>query len=263
LINSQVILFFIHLFLKNAGKLCDKKKMKIFILILFFTPKIWAQENQLKGSTEASSVVISGNTENESYSLKTDNSYSLSELNIIKLFGKYVRSVADGSESAKSWEAGTRYERVFTEDRFSGYLQHKAEHDPYNGVFIQRDSSDIGAKYNLTKTNTLNWFVELGYQYSNTYLLMQTPRKTASFIRAYTEVKYVLTETTTSQIWYEHLAPLKKSDKLRSNAEISLSVTISKLLSLKSAFLLNHNEANVAPSKKDTTTWTTALVANY
>ncbi len=239
--------------------------MKTILLFATFllSTAVLAQETKFSGSAEASAVVISGNASNETYSAKTENTYAVSEFDLAKIFGKYVRSTSGGTESTKAWDAGLRYERIFTKDLLSAFLQHRAEHDPYNGVFIQRDSTDIGLKYTFIKTDSLNWFSELGYQNATTYVGGAVDKTNGGFIRAYTEADYKISASTSTRLWVEHLSPLKTEDKSRTNAEVSLSVAMTDIFSLKTSFLINHNEAAVSPLKKDTTTWTTALVAKY
>ncbi|MBC7741532.1 MAG: DUF481 domain-containing protein [Bdellovibrionaceae bacterium] len=88
-------------------------------LISLFTILAHAEVEPFKGESEASAIVISGNTNTESYSAKTSNTYAVSEMDLAKFFGKYVRSITGGNENAKAWEAGLRYERIFTKDLFS------------------------------------------------------------------------------------------------------------------------------------------------
>jgi hypothetical protein len=59
------------------------------------------------------------------------------------------------------------------------------------------------------------------------------------------------------------MAPLKSSDFSRTNAELSVTATLTDILSLKMAYLINHNEAAVSPFKKDSTSYTTSLIAKY
>lgn len=239
-------------------------------LVLILTCTVRAQVAQVEapetahrwnGETEASSVVISGNTNSETYGAKTANVYTLSETDLARVFGKYLRSTAGGTETNKVWEAGLRYEKIFEKDLWSGFVQHKAEHDPYNGIFVQRDSSDIGVKYYFTKTEQLDWFGELGYRYSKVYDGAMVD--TASYGRIYTQAGYKLTPTADVKLWLEYLPNLTRSHENLANAELSLSVMISDMFSLKTAYLVNYNEALLAPLKKTSTTWTTALVAKY
>ena len=219
------------------------------------------EESKFKGESEASTVVVSGNTNSETYGAKTKNTYTFSDLDAVSVFGKLLKTKTAGVETASAWEAGARYERTFTKDMLSGFLQHKAEHDPYNGVFIQRDSTDLGLKYILTKSDNFNWLAEAGLRSSKVYT--GPTNETLSFARFYTEMIYKISPTSSTKFWAELLPNFVRPDEYQYNAELSLSVTISTMFSLKSALLLNHNHAILDPNKKDTTTWTTALVATY
>jgi putative salt-induced outer membrane protein len=240
--------------------------MKVLFIMLMLSFSAHAQEapateKKFKGESEASTVVVSGNTNSETYGAKTKNTYSFSELDAVSIFGKLLKTKTAGVETASAWEFGARYERTFTKDILSGFLQHKAEHDPYNGVFIQRDSTDLGLKYILTKSDDFNWLAEAGLRSSKVYT--GATNETLSFARLYTEMVYKISATSSTKFWAELLPNFKRPDEYQYNAELSLSVTISTMFSLKTAILLNHNHAILEPQKKDTTTWTTALVASY
>lgn len=240
--------------------------MKAAILILLLTISAHAQETapvekKFKGESEASTVVVSGNTNSETYGAKTKNTYTFSELDAVSIFGKLLKTKTAGVETASAWEFGARYERAFTKDVLSAFIQHKAEHDPYNGVFIQRDSTDLGLKYILAKSDDFNWLAEAGVRSSKVYT--GPTNETLSFGRAYTEMIYKISPTSSTKFWAELLPNFTRPDEYQYNAELSLSVTISTMFSLKTALLLNHNHAILDPQKKDTTTWTTALVATY
>lgn len=218
-------------------------------------------EKKFKGESEASTIVVSGNTNSETYGAKTKNTYTFSDLDSVTIFGKLLKTKTAGVETASAWEFGARYERIFTKDVLSGFLQHKAEHDPYNGVFIQRDSTDLGLKYIIDNTDAFNWFTEFGLRSSKVYT--GPTNETLAFGRIYSEMVYKISPTSRTKFWAELLPNFTRPDEYQYNAELSLSVTISTMFSLKTALLLNHNHAILDPQKKDTTTWTTALVATY
>ena len=115
----------------------------------------------------------------------------------------------------------------------------------------------------ITKTEILNWFAEFGYRYSSTLPVVTNTRTTANFLRLYTEVEYKLSLSTTAKLALEHLPNLTKTSESQSNAEISVNVAMTDIFSLKTGYLVNRNEATLPPGKKDTSTWTTALVAKY
>ncbi len=73
----------------------------------------------------------------------------------------------------------------------------------------------------------------------------------------------ILSSTSKTKLWIEHLPNCKKADEYQTNAEISLSASLSTIFSLKMAYLWSRDAAKKSPLKDTTTTWTTALVANY
>ncbi len=245
----------------------------IACLISLAATQVSAQDAVTKsfdGESEASVVIIDGLSKSETYGGKTKNNYKLTDTDIMTIFGKYIKTstqltgAASKSETARNWEAGLRYEKVFVTDSLSGFLQHKAESDPYNGIYIQRDSTDLGAKYYLTKSDTLTSLLEAGVRYAT-----QNPAfidvdgkesKSTTAARLYSETSGKFNESTSGKFWVEYVPNFKSSDFSYSTAEASLTVAMSSLLSLKTAYNVYHRE--IGP-KKDTTTFTTALVAKY
>ena len=229
-----------------------------------------AARESFDGESEASVVIIDGLSKSETYGGKSKNNYKLTDTDIVSIFGKYIKTstqlsgAASKSETARNWEAGMRYEKIFTVDQFSGFLQHKAESDPYNGIFTQRDSTDLGGKYFITKSDTLAWFTEAGVRYST-----QNPAfidvngkesKSTTAGRLYSETSGKFNDSTSGKFWIEYVPNFKSSDFSYYTTEASLTVAMSSILSLKTAYNLYHREIG---NKKDTTTFTTALVAKY
>ena len=69
--------------------------MKKIMLFLFMAGYSFAQADQAattyKGESEASSVVVSGNSTTESYNAKTKNTYQFTELDLVTGFGSYLQ----------------------------------------------------------------------------------------------------------------------------------------------------------------------------
>ena len=164
-------------------------KLLISLAVVLALPMLsLAQDKPFQSESEAGAVVVSGNSTSESYAVKTNNTYTVDK-DLYKAIGRYLRTTANGIESARSWEAGARYERSLT-DYFSGFLGHKAESDVYSG-YIQRDSDDLGVKYFINKSDDLTWIAELGYRYSSTYQATGV-KSYDSYGRLYTEIKKTL-----------------------------------------------------------------------
>lgn len=245
--------------------------MKILLALLTaisITKAFAADAVGFSGESEASVVIIDGLSKSETWGAKTKNTYTLENADKVSIFGKYLRTAtqasgaATESETALNWEAGARYEKVFTE-HLNGFAQHKAEADPYNGIFTQRDSTDLGAKYFFTKSDITTLFTELGVRYSTQnpdFIVDGEPKKSTTAGRVYVEGSHKFNEATAGKLWVEYVPNLDDADLNYTKAEASLSVAMNSTLSLKTAYEIYHRE--VGP-KKDTSTWTTALVARY
>jgi putative salt-induced outer membrane protein len=247
------------------------KQLLIVVAFAATTAQAQTVQSPFKGESEASAIVVSGNVDTETYGAKTKNMWLFSENDLALIFGSYLQSKSAGTETAKAWTAGLRYDHTFIKDELTGFVQHMAEHDPYNGVFIQRNSSDIGAKYYFVKNDNLMWLGEFGYRYSSIYQGVRPNAAGVSvvedynvnYLRGFTEVSNKFNAAVSGKLWFEYLSDLEHSDRSLWNTEASVSVVMTSILSLKTAYLVNHNEGAISPLKKDTTTWTTALVANY
>lgn len=214
---------------------------------------------QFKGEAEAGAVVVSGNTESESYSFKTKNTYTL-EADSMTIAGRYLQTQANGVESARNWEAGLRYDRLLTET-VSVYLGQKAESDTFAG-FVQRDSTDLGAKYTLLNDESYKWFFEAGYRYTKTHFTTGNPNH-SNFARLYTEFVRTLSKELAFKYWLEYLPNFTESEAYLANTEASLNVMLSQTFSLKISYLLKYQNIGPVGGQRVDTTYTTSLVANF
>lgn len=240
------------------------KLIQAIAAVLMMTSAAYAQETEnivFKGESEATAVLVTGNVDTQTYGAKTSNTWNVTANDAAILFGSYLKAKTEDATTANASAVGLRYERVLLTDELSAYVQAKYDEDPINGVFDARESYDIGAKYFFIKSDSLTWLAELGYRYSKTSNF--SVQSFDQFARGYTEVSSKFNENVSGKLWFEYLNNFEDVDKNQWNAEASLSVAMTKILSLKTAYLINHNEAMVSPLKKDTSTWTTAIVAKY
>lgn len=237
----------------------------VLVLAMVATSTTFAADTVFKGESEATMTIVNGNSESTTVGAKTKNVWSFTELDSATLTGKYLNTKSNGVESAKNWGLALRYDHAIIKDTFTLFVQQMAEHDPYNGVFVQRDSTDLGAHYVIMKDDNFTWLAELGYRYTDTYAgIINGDRVKGNFVRAYTEASDKFNSSISGKIWFEYLSSLDTSKAPnRWNAEASLSMALTDILQLKAAYLVNHTDDVVAPAKADTTTWTTSLVANY
>lgn len=235
-------------------------RLLLLIATSFLTINAFAE---FKGEAEAGAVIVSGNSESESYSFKTKNSYT-QEKNSYSILGRYLQTTANGVESARNWDAGVRYDRAISES-LAGYLGQKAESDSFAG-FTQRDSTDLGGKYSIFNDDEYKWFVEAGYRYTRT-LFIGKDNASDNFGRVYTEFQRIMSKELSFKYWLEYLPNFTESDAFLANTEASLNVMLSQMFSLKISYLLKYQ--NVAPvlnnvkGEKIDTSYTTSLVANF
>ena len=234
---------------------------QMLILAILATGVVQAADETFKGESEASAIVVSGNLNSQTIGAKTKNTWAFTENDAAIAFGNYIdgkSETATGPDAlTKSWTAGLRYERVITKDEFSVFAQHMAEADPYNGIFVQRNSTDLGAKYSIIKSDSLNWSAELGYRYSDIYKGIRKVNNatvedtySTNYVRAYTEISDKFNANVSGKVWFEYLQDTKESDQSLWNAEASLSVVMTSMFSLKTAYLNKHNEGTPSPGKK-------------
>lgn len=236
-------------------------KTVLFILSgsLFFFSFMTANAAPLAGEGEAGAVIISGNNNSQSYLAKAKLVYTW-EKNIYTSFGRYLKADSNGVESARNWELGLRYERTLNED-LSAFIGHKAESDVFNG-YIQRDSSDLGFKYFLVKSEDKNWFVEAGYRYQKT-LPTQGAISHDSLGRLYTEFNKILDSTLSFKYWAEYLPNFTDKEAYLLNTEPSLNIMLNTRFSLKMAYLVQYQNRPPADGKHTTTTSTLNLVGKF
>lgn len=213
----------------------------------------------LVGEAEAGAILSSGNSDSESYAAKIKTVYT-QDKNVYTGFGHYIKTQANGTESARNWDAGLRYERDFT-DYLGAFAGQKIESDFYAG-YLQRDSSDLGLKYFLIKTDDMKWTAEAGYRYSKT----QPASGSVSFdnyLRLYTEFTKALDKTLAFKYWAEYLPNMTDGKAFQVNTEASINVMLNSTFSLKMAYLLQYQNVPPSGGKYSATTTTMNLVAKF
>lgn len=238
-----------------------RASLLVFILASFDAQAI----EGLKNESEAGISITSGNSNVETNSLKHSSVYTW-EVNLLKGAGRYLQSRTSGTETARNWEALLRYERSLT-NYWSLFVQHGAESDIFSG-YIQRDNTDFGAKYFLTKNDKTEWFLEAGYRYRYTMFVAPLPgvEATTHAARAYSEINHKFNSSVSSKLWAEYIPNFKDSENWYLNGEPSVSVMLNNLFSLKSSYLVRYsNPSKPTRSNRSNvdTTFLTSLVATF
>lgn len=235
-----------------------KRSLFLGIAILSISSATLAAE-PFKGEAEAGAILVSGNSDSESYAAKTSMSYT-QDKNIYSAFGQYIRATANGTESARNWNVGVRYDRELT-DYLGVFAGQKEESDIFAG-YIQRDSTDLGVKYFLTKADTFTWTAEAGYRYSKTQKVVGGEAYD-QFVRLYTELNKSIDKTLSFKYWAEYLPNMTEPDAYQVNTEASMNAMLNSTFSLKLGYLLQYQNLPPASGKYTTTTTTMNLVAKF
>ncbi len=241
---------------------------KLFLLWIFPFLLIAAEPtSSLTNESELGAVLTSGNSSTKTLQAKHTSKYTL-DANNFTLQGKYLYGKASDVESARSWSAGLKYGRDFSE-RFGIFLGNSWEGDTFNG-YEYRTNVDAGGKYYLfpeekdKKGSYL--FTEAGYRYTYEARVDSVIPRTANlhFIRVYLEGSKQLTGTVLGKLWVEALPSLNDSNASQFNFEGSLAVAMSEKLSLKTAYLGKYRNTplKVGGEKYDST-FTTSLIAKF
>lgn len=211
------------------------------------------------GEAEAGAIMVTGNSNSENYAAKGKASYQ-HDKNIYTLSGQYIRTEANDVESVRNWNAGVRYDRELT-DYFGLFASQKIESDVYAG-YIQRDSTDVGVKYWITKGDAFNWTAEAGYRYSKTQNV-GIGTSYDQLVRLYTEINTAIDKQFSFKYWAEYLPNMTNPDAYQVNTEASINVMLNSIFSLKLAYLLQYQNEPAPAGEYDTTTTTLNLVAKF
>lgn len=239
----------------------------ILLIALVVSASLFADEPvppKLSHESEASVVLTSGNSDTQTFSAKQETGYSW-ERNTVALGASFLRGTTAGTETAKRWDIGLRYDRVIYE-QLSAFLAYQIDSAPFAGTYL-RHTIDLGAKYNFLNTDTTVLLGELGYRVTPETFTLDNGVTTAGSLtshmsRAFLEWKEKWNPSVSSRLWGEYLQSFTNTSDYRFNIEPSISVFLSQVFSIKTAYLIAfRNVPAVAGKNTSDTTFTTSLVA--
>lgn len=215
----------------------------------------WSHES------EASLVRVAGNTRSESYSVKQKTEL-VADANKYVLTGRYLDANAASVQTAHSWDLSLRYERAIS-DRWSAFAQQGAESDPFAG-YVQRDGTDLGAKYFLSKEEDAQTFVELGGRFLRTIPVGTRAETTDQAGRFYLETFRQFNGQLSGKYWVEYIQSTRDPEIYYVNYEPSLTAMMTKIFSMKIAYRVKiHNQLSSPTEQKEDSTFTTSIVAKF
>lgn len=243
------------------------KKLLFNIFFLIFVSPLWSQSESSTSvvknwahESEASVVLVGGNSETQTYSAKQKTSYEIAP-HKITLIGHYLMSRSDTKVSAENWSAGLRYDYAFSE-QLGLFLGEVVSGDRFRGISEQYDT-DAGLKYSFWKLNDKDYASsELGYRYTHTQLSNTIYNDDTHYLRAYLEASKSISESVLAKAWIEYLPNLEETKKYLINFEPSLQFTLSQIFSVKTGVSGRYDSLPAATEKFDYT-YTLALIAKY
>jgi putative salt-induced outer membrane protein len=256
-------------------QLLPKRLINPFLLALIVSVSAPVQADEgYKNESELGTTIISGSTNTATYNAKQTSIYEW-HLNTVKGALRYLNTQSSGADTAKNWDGTLRYERQLS-DIFNAFLAHTWDSDIFAG-YVQKNSVDLGIKYFFIKKEEEKVFAEAGYRNSSTHYPSHTQADgTVNAARAYIEGSKNISQAASFRLWVEYIQTVSSTltgttgyssgQDYQLNAEPSISVMLSQVFSLKSAYLFKY--VNYLPTTSTTTKYlntafTTSLVAKF
>ncbi len=234
--------------------------MKLLFISFLIALALKAYASPLSNESEVGISMAKGNTRSETYNVKQINSYKFDE-NILRFNGRYLNAFAQDKESARFLSLALRYERELSRV-FSVYAAESLDKDRFAG-YRSRLYSDVGGKYFLEQLKESTTYVEAGYRYLTEKRYTDT-QASFNFARALVSFEKTPSESIALRWWLEYLPNVDATKEYFINSEISLSVMLSSVFSLKSGYLLRYNNQPLPGIiYKTDKLLTTAIVAKF
>lgn len=214
---------------------------------------------QYSNESELTVILNGGNTEQETWNAKTMNKYD-KDKNTYKLGGHYSYGKADEELNTRNWDVVARYERALSE-KWSVFAATQRESDQFASIDY-RWNYDLGGIYNFFKTDKHKLHAEAGYR--RTLEADLAGRKTnGSKLRIYSEYSRQHSANLFFKLWVEALPNISESDDWQINVEPSLNYTLSKMFTLKTAYLHKYDNEPALGTKNSDYQTTMALIAKF
>ncbi len=237
---------------------------KIILLLGCILSSICAHADDIKATwgheSSAGVLINTGNAPTQTYDLQQKTSYDWVQ-NQILFQSTFLRTTSRGVESTYRWSLGLRYERSL-DKKWGLFIAEKVEGDKYVG-YLQRYNTDLGGRYTLLEDEKNLWKLESGYRFF-TENRIDGSKLNSSFFRFFTEMERKWNEILSTKLWFEYLQNFSRWDDQFFNTEFSLNTKLTKVLSLKTGYLIRYRRLLPSGISKQTdSTLTLALVAKF
>lgn len=236
----------------------------IFLFSVFLGPS-WAQEAATGWSheSELGVILVGGNSSILSVNANQNTKRSFG-LNSLSFQTSYQVASAESTLTTRVWRAGLRYDRQIFKD-FNLFLSNDWRGNTFAG-FIYQTNVDAGGKYfwvRAKKQGEFEFFTELGYR-TQVIRAIDLSQIVNHSLRTFFQVEKGIGPNATARFWVEVVPEFSDIEDLQVNLEPSVRVSLSSVISMKVAYLVNFD--NVPPSEgleRIDSTFTTSLVARY
>jgi putative salt-induced outer membrane protein YdiY len=229
-----------------------------FISIILFS--LQTANAQLSNESELGIASANGNTKTQTYNFKQANDYKVDK-NELGFRSRYLDSKANETRTARYFMAGVKFAHDLSE-KTNMFIGETFEKDRFAKI-DERFITDVGGKYRFIESDTTKFFSELGYRYMHENRIDGTSVY-GSYVRLYTEWERKWNANFSTKYGLELLPNISEEDDWQANTELSMSAILTDMLSIKTGFLLRHDNLP-APgvAYKTDTLFTTSLVAKF
>jgi putative salt-induced outer membrane protein len=229
-----------------------------WLLLLFLPFSAWAQ---LVHESEVATLATGGNTNVQTYLLRSKNQYSR-RANTYRFSGHYAYGEANDSVNVRDWDATLQYERMMS-SATGLFLGEVVEGFRFRNIKA-RYNTDLGFKYHFIKTDRQNLFSELGYRYTIEDRYNPNENLYESKVRLYQEFNRKITETFLGRVWLEYIPNFTDEREYLINFEVSGTVILTSIFSLKIAYRGFYDNPPASPELRNFDyQYTTALVSKF
>lgn len=239
---------------------------KIFFLFLI-SLSVFAK---FSNESEFSLIEASGNSNLETYNLKTTSSFK-TEKREYTFGGHYTLGETEDTngtmvESARNWDVNAKYVQDLTHThKTAGFIGIKVEGDKFAGI-KRRDNTDLGAKIKIKDEDKEKTFVEISYRNTIERLIKANSkgedRLTFDKGRLYLEYKKDL-QSFSYKFWIEYLPNFTTSEDYQISAEPSILVKLDQTFTLKYSILINYDNLPAENAVREDRITAMSIIAKF
>ena len=231
----------------------------LIALFLIANPVHAETRGSFHDESGAGIVVTTGNSKAQNYNLSQVNTYGWNS-HLLKFEGRYLDASSNDELSARKWSLQLRYDREFSPELSLFYAQ-TLESDIFSG-YTQRYHSDLGGKYFIIRSDSLDWVAEAGARYTVENRIADQVRQI--YTRLYSEANRKFNKNSSLKLTGEYLQNLTNTADHQLNGELSLAAMLNEVFSVKTGYGIKYRSILLLPAtQRVDTQFTSAFVASF